>query len=90
MAKCDAADRQASGEPVPEEIQRLLGELVATATSSGEVLDSYDAAGMPGPSLDDLTPEFIAKTQRARNPQLAGEALHKLIADETVASTRIT
>jgi type I restriction enzyme, R subunit len=88
MAKFDAADRQASGEPVPEEIQRLPGELIASATSSGEVLDIYSAAGMPKPSLDDLTPEFIAKTQQARNPQLAIEALRKLIADETVASTR--
>ncbi|WP_426978245.1 type I restriction endonuclease subunit R [Pseudarthrobacter sp. O4] len=88
MAKYDAADRQASGEPVPEDIQRLLGELIATATSSGEILDIYEAAGMPKPSLDDLTPEFIAKTQQARNPQLAIEALRKLIADESAATTR--
>jgi type I restriction enzyme R subunit len=88
MAKFDAADRQASGEPVPEEIQRLLGDLIASATSSGEVLDIYEAAGMPKPSLDDLTPEFIAKTQQARNPQLAIEALRKLIADESAKTTR--
>lgn len=55
MAKYDSADRQASGEPVPEEIQRLLGNLIASATSSGEVLDIYEAAGMPKPSLNDLT-----------------------------------
>jgi len=88
MAKFDAEARRASGEPVPEEIQRLLGNLIATATSSGEVLDIYEAAGMPKPSLDDLTPEFIAKTQQARNPQLAIEALRKLIADETKKTTR--
>ncbi|MDI3195750.1 type I restriction endonuclease subunit R [Pseudarthrobacter sp. AL07] len=88
MAKFDASDRQASGEPVPEDIQRLLGELIASATSSGEILDIYEAAGMPKPSLDDLTPEFIAKTQKARNPQLAIEALRKLIAEESVATTR--
>ncbi|WP_226758467.1 type I restriction endonuclease subunit R [Arthrobacter sp. SO3] len=88
MAKFDAADRQASCEPVPEEIQRLLGNLIASATSSGEVLDIYEAAGMPKPSLDDLTPEFIAKTQQARNPQLAIEALRKLIADESAKTTR--
>ncbi|WP_354236586.1 type I restriction endonuclease subunit R [Arthrobacter sp. UYEF3] len=88
MAKYDAADRQASGEPVPEDIQRLLGDLIASATSSGDVLDIYEAAGMPKPSLDDLTPEFIAKTQQARNPQLAIEALRKLISDETVTATR--
>ncbi len=33
---------------------------------------------MPKPSLDDLRPEFIAKAQQARNPQLAIEALRKL------------
>ncbi|MDJ0312696.1 type I restriction endonuclease subunit R [Arthrobacter sp. H35-D1] len=88
MAKFDAADRQASGEPIPEEIQRLLGELIAGATASGEVLDIYSAAGMPKPSLDDLTPEFIAKTKAAKNPQLAIEALRKLVAEESVVTTR--
>ncbi|MCW4465645.1 type I restriction endonuclease subunit R [Glutamicibacter sp. MNS18] len=89
MGKYDAQDRQSRGEPVPEEIQRMLGQLIATATdATGEVLDIYDAAGMPKPSLDDLTPEFIAKAQKARNPQLAIEALRKLVADESMKSTR--
>ena len=88
MAKFDAADRQARGEPVPEDIQRLLGQLIASATASGDVLDIYEAAGMPKPSLDDLSPEFIAKTQQARNPQLAIEALRKLLTEESVRTTR--
>lgn len=88
MAKFDADERQSRGEPIPAEIQRMLGELIATATATGEVLDIYDAAGMPKPSLDDLTPEFIAKTQQARNPQLAIEALRKLITDESAKTTR--
>jgi type I restriction enzyme R subunit len=88
MAKYDASDRQARGEPVPEDIQRLLGQLIASATASGDVLDIYEAAGMPKPSLDDLSPEFIAKTQRARNPQLAIEALRKLLTEESVRTTR--
>ena len=89
MGKFDAQNRQARGEPVPEEIQRILGQLIATATDdTGEVLDIYEAAGMPKPSLSDLTPEFIAKTQKARNPQLAIEALRKLIADESKRTTK--
>lgn len=88
MAKLDADDRQSRGEPIPEEIQRMLGQLIADATSTGEVLDIYDAAGMPKPSLGDLTPEFIAKAQKARNPQLAIEALRKLISDESAKTTR--
>ena len=43
---------------------------------------------MPKPSLEDLTPEFMAKTQQARNPQLAIEALRKLISEETARTTR--
>ncbi|MCC3296818.1 type I restriction endonuclease subunit R [Arthrobacter caoxuetaonis] len=88
MAKMDAADRQSRGEPIPEDISRLLGQLIATSTVSGEVLDIYEAAGMPKPSLDDLTPEFMAKTQKARNPQLAIEALRKLISEEAARTTR--
>ena len=43
---------------------------------------------MPKPSLADLTPEFIAKAQQARNPQLAIEALRKLLAEESAKATR--
>lgn len=88
MAKFDAEERQARGEPIPAEIERLLGQLLAQATATGEVLDIYDAAGMPKPSLDQLTPEFVEKTQRARNPHLAIEALRKLLVDESAAATR--
>lgn len=89
MGKYDAQDRASRGEPVPEDVQRMLGQLIATATdATGEVLDIYEAAGMPHPSLDDLTPEFIARTQKVRNPQLAIEALRALISEESRRSTR--
>jgi len=89
MGKYDAQARQAAGQPIPEDVQRMLGQLIATATdATGDVLDIYAAAGMPKPSLDDLTPEFIAKTQKARNPQLAIEALRKLVAEESAKSTK--
>lgn len=88
MAKFDALDRQARGEPIPEDIQRLLGNLIAQATDAGEVYDIYGAAGMPKPSLSDLTPEFVARTQQARNPQLAIEALRTLLTEESAAVTR--
>lgn len=87
-AKFDAQARQASGEPVPEEVQRLLGLLIATATDAGGVVDIYAAAGMPRLSLEQLTPEVIAKTQSAPNPQLAIEALRALLTQESAAVTR--
>lgn len=88
MAKFDAQERTDSGQPVPD-IQRLLGALIATSTgATGEVLDIYEAAGIPKPSLDDLTPEFAAKTLQARNPQLAIESLRDLVLNESKKATK--
>lgn len=87
MAKLDAAERESRGEPIPEDIQRLLGALIADSTETGEVLDIYEAAGMPKPSLMDLSPDFLRQTQDATNPHLAIEALRDLIAKESVKAT---
>lgn len=88
MGKFDAQDRQARGEPVPEDIARLLRQLVAESTASGEIVDIYDAAGIPKPSLDDLTPEFQHKAQASPNPHLAIEALRDLLTEESSKATR--
>jgi type I restriction enzyme R subunit len=88
MAKLDAAERQANGEPVPEEIQRLLSELVAASTKTGRILDIYEAAGMPKPMLSDLGPDFQLHAQQAENPHLAIEALRNLLTAEAATVTR--
>ncbi|MDQ0540925.1 type I restriction enzyme R subunit [Curtobacterium flaccumfaciens] len=88
MAKYDAADRQSRDEPIPEEISRLLGSLVADSIAPGEVLDIYDAAGLPRLALDDLGPEFLAKAQAAPNAHLAIEALRKSLTDAGSTATR--
>ena len=68
MAKLDAEDRASRGEPSPEDIQRLLGALIAESTETGEVLDIYEAAGMPKPSLMDPGPTSSPRrnTRRTR------------------------
>lgn len=83
MGKFDAIDRQSRGEPVPAEIQRLLSRLVAESTESGEIVDIYEAAGLPKPSLADLGPEFADKATAATNPHLAIEALRALLVEES-------
>ena len=88
MAKFDAQERQSSGQPVPEEIQRLLSSLVATSTAAGDIVDIYDAAGLAKPSLSDLGPEFVIKAQNAHNPHLAIEALRDLLTEESVRAAR--
>jgi len=88
MGKFDAQERQAQGRPIPEEIQRLLSGLVASSTATGQVVDIYEAAGMPKPSLSDLGPDFAAQTLQAENPHLAIEALRDLLTEETTKATR--
>jgi len=88
MAKFDAAERQSRDEPIPEEISRLLGTLVVDSIAAGDVLDIYDAAGLPRLALDDLGPEFLAKAQAAPNAHLAIEALRKSLTDAGSAATR--
>ncbi|WP_063046894.1 type I restriction endonuclease subunit R [Nocardia pseudovaccinii] len=87
-AKCDAETRRAEGRPVPAEIQRLLANLVAESTGSGNIIDIYAAAGIPKPSLTDLTPEFEARAREAENPHLAIEALRAVLTEEVRRSTR--
>ena len=67
---------------------RLLGSLVADSIAPGEVLDIYDAAGLPRLALDDLGPEFLAKAQAAPNAHLAIEALRKSLTDAGAGATR--
>ncbi|QDP94881.1 type I restriction endonuclease subunit R [Microlunatus elymi] len=88
MGKFDAAERQASGQPVPEEIQRMLSGLVASSAATGEIVDIYQAAGIPKPSLSDLGPDFAAKAQHAENPHLAIEAIRDLLTSESGSVTR--
>ncbi len=87
MAKFDAEERRSRGEPIPEEIRRLLASLIAEATASGETLDIYAAAGMPRPSLDDLGAGYADKALRADNPHLAIEALRDLVTAESMKAT---
>lgn len=88
MGKFDAQERQALGRPVPEEIQRLLSNLVASSTETGDIVDIYEAAGMPKPSLTELGPEFVVRTQQSENPHLAIEALRDLLTQESTKATR--
>jgi type I restriction enzyme R subunit len=88
MGKFDAEERQSRGEPIPDDIARLLSKLIVDSTITGEIVDIYDAAGMPKPSLSDLTLDFVTKTQQASNAHLAIEALRKLINEESVKATR--
>lgn len=86
MAKFDARERQSTDRPVPEEVRRFLAGLVDASTATGEIVDIYEAAGMPKPSLSDLGPGFTARERirelinRYTNQQLtSAEVVAELI-----------
>jgi len=88
MGKFDAQQRQAEGKPIPDDIKRLLSSLVAESTASGEIVDIYDAAGLPKPSLSELGPDYEAKAKAAAHPHLAIEALRAVLTKELAAATK--
>ncbi|MEU0519489.1 type I restriction endonuclease subunit R [Streptosporangium sp. NPDC006007] len=88
MAKYDAAERKANGQPVPADVELYLRQLTAGAVEAGGVTDLFEAAGMPRPNLAHLDEAFIAKMQQAKHPQLAIEALRRLIEQEMRKVTR--
>ncbi|SKC51820.1 type I restriction endonuclease subunit R [Krasilnikoviella flava] len=87
MGKLDAEERQASGQPIPEDVQRLLNQLTATSVDARDVVDVYDAAGLESPRLDQLDGDFLAKAKEAPHPQITIEALRALVVAEARAAT---
>ncbi len=88
MGKFDAEQRRAEGKPVPEEVKRLLSSLVDESTASGDILDIYDAAGLPKPALSDLGPDYELKAKAAAHPHLAIEALRAVLTQELATATK--
>ena len=52
-------------------------------TPTGEIVDIYEAAGMPKPSLSDLARTSPPRRSRPSNPHLAIEALRDLLTEES-------
>jgi hypothetical protein len=76
------------GSRFSEKIQQLLSGLVASSAATGDIVDIYDAAGIPRPTLSQLGPEFAAQAQQAENPHLAIEALRNTLTQESGQVTR--
>lgn len=88
MAKWDAREREANGQPIPEDVQRMLRGLVADATAAGGVTDIYAEVGLQQPDLRSLTPTAAEQLQHSSSPHLAIEALRDMLLAESRAATR--
>lgn len=75
LAKLDAQDRISRGEPIPEDVKRLLGEILVTSTESEGVIDIYEKAGVARPHLDSLSGAWMDQALQPNKTQLAIEAL---------------
>ena len=88
MAKFDAQERQAEGRPVSEDVERMLAGLLEDSTHAGEIVDIYEAAGLPKPSLLELTPDLTQQAQNSPTPHLAIEALRDVLTDQATQLTK--
>lgn len=79
------------GEEALHQRYRQLANKLARAwalASGSDIVDIYEAAGIPRPSLSELRPDFAEQAKGATNPHLAIEALRATLVDESVKATR--
>jgi len=88
MAKLDAQERVARGEPIPDDIRRMLGDIIITSAAATGVLDIYREAGLELPRLDALTPTWLKDASQPSKAHLAIEALKASLLEGSTAATR--
>ncbi|WP_449061825.1 DUF3387 domain-containing protein [Planomonospora algeriensis] len=79
MAKLDAMDREARGLPVARDVELYLAQLTSTVVETGGVTDLFAEAGLETADLTHLNEALVARLTNSETPQLAAEALRRLI-----------
>jgi type I restriction enzyme R subunit len=82
MAKFDAEERRTQGVPSTFEIALALRQLASSVILAGQAIDIYAAAGIDKPDLTNLDQGLIGKLQASSRPNLALEALRRLLEQE--------
>lgn len=88
MAKYDAMEREASGQPIPDQIARALRRAMADATAAGGITDIYQVAGIDRPDIRKLNHKALQDALVGDTGHLAIEALRDLLIQEAARSTR--
>lgn len=70
------------------EVDFAIQQLVSEAVASPEVINIFDAAGLPNPDISILSDKFLAEVQNMPQRNLALEMLRKLLNDEIKARAR--
>lgn len=86
MAKFDAEERSARGLPNPPEVELALRQLAAGAVAAGAAMDIFAAAGLERPDLTRLDEDFIERMRNSTRPNLAIEALRRMLGKQIRAT----
>lgn len=79
MIKLDAAQREASGEPLSAEVQRYLQALAASVVDADDITDLYAEAGIGRLDITRLNEAQLRKLENSETPHLVTEALRRMI-----------
>src|SRR5690606_23658008 len=79
MIKLDAAQREASGEPLSAEVQRYLQALAASVVDADEITDLYAEAGIGRLDITRLNEAQLRNLENSETPHLVTEALRRMI-----------
>jgi len=70
------------GAVTPEQVERAVRDLVDDSLGSNEVVDIFEAAGLPKADISILDGDFLQTFKNATRPNLQVELLTKLLEDE--------
>ncbi|MCZ4103423.1 type I restriction endonuclease subunit R [Streptomyces sp. H39-C1] len=79
MVKLDAADREATGQPLTAEVRRYLEALAASVVDADEITDLYEEAGIGRLDITRLNDAQLRRLENSETPHLVAEALRRMI-----------
>ncbi|MEO6832789.1 MAG: type I restriction endonuclease subunit R, partial [Chitinophagaceae bacterium] len=74
--------RQSTQKRSDAEVDTAIRQIVSNALISTEVIDIFEAAGIPKPDISILSDEFMAEMKNMKRKNLALELLKRLLNDE--------
>lgn len=79
MVKLDAAEREATGQPLTAEVRRYLEALAASVVDADKITDLYEEAGIGRLDITRLNEAQLRKLENSETPHLVTEALRRMI-----------
>ncbi|MFJ7205223.1 type I restriction endonuclease subunit R [Streptomyces sp. NPDC098789] len=79
MVKLDAADREATGQPLTAEVRRYLEALAASVVDADAITDLYAEAGIGKLDITRLNEAQLRRLEQSETPHLVAEALRRMI-----------